>query len=280
MNTRLLGVVAMVLSGCAGEISEGLLPGEDGDSTEVTQAADESAAGVSEASAALATVGGKAKVTATALNLRSGPSTSNAIILTMPNGAIVDVLAEKSGWYQVSYNGKTGWCSGTYLAPVTSSPPPSTNSKVDEAIARAKSGVGFSYHWGAGCWSPGGAKGACYGSCPNSTHSGTWGADCSGYVAKIWQVPGASALSSCQHPYSTVSFKNERPHWKQVSRDAIKKGDALVYNSGGAGHIFLVESGDGWGWMKAYEAKGCSAGIVYNSRTASSSYIAIRRNGY
>ena len=55
-----------------------------------------------------------------------------------------------------SYNGKTGWCSGTYLAPVTSTPPPSTNSKVDEAIARAKSGVGFSYHWGAGCWSPGG----------------------------------------------------------------------------------------------------------------------------
>jgi cell wall-associated NlpC family hydrolase len=235
---------------------------------------------VSEAGSALATVGGKAKVTATSLNLRSGPSTSNAIILSMPNGAIVDVLAESNGWYKVTYNGKTGWCSGTYLAPVTTSTPPPANSKVDEAINRAKSGVGFSYHWGAGCWSPGGAKGACYGSCPNCTHSGTWGADCSGYVAKVWQVPGASALSSCQHPYSTVSFKNTRPHWTQVSRGAIKKGDALVYNSGGAGHIFVVESGDGWGWMKAYEAKGCSAGIVYNSRTATSSYIAIRRNGY
>lgn len=280
MNTRHSILLVVTLCGCSGEISEGLLPGEDGDSTEVTGAADETAAGVDEASAALASVGGKAKVTATALNLRTGPSTSNAIIVSMPNGAIVDVMAVSSGWYKVTWNGHTGWCSGTYLAPVSSSTPPPGNSKIDDAISRAKSGVGFSYHWGAGCWSPGGAHGACYGSCPNCSHSGTWGADCSGYVAKIWQVPGASALSSCQHPYSTVNFKNEQTHWSRVSRGSVKRGDALVHNDGGSGHIFLYESGDGWGWMKAYEAKGCSAGIVYDSRTASSSYVAIRRSGY
>src|SRR5258705_4310573 len=103
MMTRRSILLVMTLCGCSGEISEGLQPGEDGDSTEITGAADESATGVDEASAALATVGGKAKVTATALNLRSGPSTSNAIIVTMPNGAIVDVLDSSNGWYKVTW---------------------------------------------------------------------------------------------------------------------------------------------------------------------------------
>jgi cell wall-associated NlpC family hydrolase len=281
MRSRLTWLFALMMAGCGGELgSGGLLPGEDGDSSELTTESDELGDGVAEATAELASVGGKARVTATALNLRTGPGTSNAIILTMPNGAIVDVLAVSGGWYKVTYNGKTGWATGTYLTPVTSSPPPTGSSKIDQAIARAKSGVGFSYHWGAGCWSPGGAKGACYGSCPNCTHSGTWGADCSGFVAKVWQVPGASAISSCQHPYSTYNFRYQKPYWSQVSRGSVKRGDALVHNSNGAGHMFIYESGDGWGWMKAYEARGCSAGITYNSRTASSSYVAIRRTGY
>jgi len=65
-----------------------------------------------------------------------------------------------------------------------------------------------------------------------------------------------------------------------VSRSAVKPGDALVYRLDGAGHIFLYESGDGWGSMWAYEAKGCATGIVHNLRTADSSYKAIARTGY
>src|SRR5262249_5981375 len=58
-----------------------------------------------------------ATVTASSLNLRSGPSTSYSILTTMPNGATVTVLQGPSnGWYNVTYNGTTGWCSGTYLA--------------------------------------------------------------------------------------------------------------------------------------------------------------------
>ena len=147
-------------------------------------------------------------------------------------------------------------------------------------MTRAESGVGFSYHWGGGCWSPGGSHGACYGSCPNCTHSGEWGADCSGYVAKVWQVPGASALSTCEHPYSTYNFYNEHTHWADVSRSDVKRGDAFVHNSGSEGHIFVYDSGDAWGWVMAYEAKGCSYGIIHDSRMASSIYKPIRRDGF
>ncbi|MEO8701543.1 MAG: SH3 domain-containing protein [Kofleriaceae bacterium] len=58
-----------------------------------------------------------ATVTATTLNLRSGPATSYTIVTTMPKGATVTVnQGPSNGWYNVSYQGKTGWASAAYLA--------------------------------------------------------------------------------------------------------------------------------------------------------------------
>jgi uncharacterized protein YraI len=228
---------------------------------------------------AYAVIGDKAKVTASVgLHLRTGPSTNDAIILTMPSGAIVDVLDHSNGWYKVTYQSHTGWAYGAYLAPYSST---TGTTRVDRAINRAKTGVHFSYHWGGGCWDPSSSHpGACYGNCPSCTHTGTWGADCSGYVAKVWQVPGATALTTCTHPYSTYNFRYTTAHWQPIARSSAKQGDAFVYHINGEGHVFIYDSGDPWGWMKAYEAKGCSYGIVHDSRLTSGSYIAIRRDGY
>jgi uncharacterized protein YraI len=263
-------VLALLLAGCGAEISNG-----DGES--------DSQAVTGEVEVDSAVVGKSAKVTATdGLHLRTGPSASYAVILTMPHGATVSVLGAQSGWYKVTYAGHTGWCSGTYLSPeVGGGGSPGGATAVDHAIARAQSGVGFSYHWGAGCWNPGSsAHGACYGSCPSCSHSGSWGADCSGYVAKVWQVPGSSALTSCSHPYSTYNFYYQGTHWNNVARSSVKRGDAFVHHSGSEGHIFIYDSGDRWGWVKAYEAKGCSYGIQHDTRMAYSYYKAIRRDGY
>lgn len=50
------------------------------------------------------------------LNLRSGPGTQNAVLLVMPLGSVVTLLAgPTSGWYQVHYSGTTGWASATFL---------------------------------------------------------------------------------------------------------------------------------------------------------------------
>jgi hypothetical protein len=153
------------------------------------------------------------------------------------------------------------------------------------AIARAKPGIGFSYWWGHGRWQPEGptasTKGSCSGSCPSCTHGGSNGADCSGYVAKIWQVPASNNnVTVDSHPYSTADFVVAGASWSIVSRGSVKPADALVYHTGGAGHVFLYESGDGWGSMWAYEAKGCAVGIVHDLRTATSAYVAITRKGF
>jgi cell wall-associated NlpC family hydrolase len=267
---RRMAVAALLASGCAGGPQSSLGNGDEGDSQDTT--------GVFTPDSAI--VGKDAKIVnaADGLHLRTGPSTNYAIILTMPDGATVPVSAADNGWYKVTYSGHTGWCSGLYLTPVSSPPP--TSGAVDTAIERAKSGVGFSYHWGGGCWDPGQSHGACYGSCPNCTHSGTWGADCSGYVAKVWQVPGPSPTSYCSHPYSTWNFYNTNAHWYPVSRSSVKRGDAFVYNSGSEGHIFLYDSGDPWGNVWAYECKGCSYGCVHDLRPAYSVYKPIRREGF
>jgi peptidoglycan/xylan/chitin deacetylase (PgdA/CDA1 family) len=50
------------------------------------------------------------------LNLRSGPGTQHPVILVMPLGSIVTLLAGPTGnWYQVDHGGTVGWASATYL---------------------------------------------------------------------------------------------------------------------------------------------------------------------
>lgn len=286
---------AAVLLGCAG--SAGDLPTD----SELLTGVEEDTSTISSELSSGVPIGSTLATTAN-LNLRTGPGMGYSIRLVIPDGAKVTTINRSTpsgGWYNIKYNGLSGWSYGSYLklvsAPTSggSSSGGSTSTATAGfndrspagAILRAKSGVGFSYHWGNGSWLASGAtssnRGACYGSCPNCTHSGTHGADCSGYVAKLWQVPASNDNVAVEsHPYGTIHFVKDTAQWKTVSRGSVKKADALVYNINGAGHIFLYESGDGWGSMMAYEAKGCSYGIRHNLRTASSAYHAIRRAGF
>ncbi len=149
----------------------------------------------------------------------------------------------------------------------------------DEIIARAKTVVGYSYWWGHGKWRTDGAQhGSCSGSCPSCSHSGSYGADCSGFVGKAWQVPSPSPVTQEQSPhYTTWSYAGSSSMWGPISKTAGKRGDAYVYNSGGAGHIFLFEGTTNWSYVKAYECKGCSYGCVYGTRELSAVYSGRRR---
>ncbi|MBW1809632.1 MAG: hypothetical protein JRJ87_15665 [Deltaproteobacteria bacterium] len=166
----------------------------------------------------------------------------------------------------------------SYTLPAMGAPQPMSRTEI---INLAKSGVDYSYYWGHGNWRMDGAQlGSCSGSCPNCTHSGSYGADCSGFAAKVWQVPSPSDVTVNSHPYNTGAFRYNETHWDQISRDNAQAGDALVYrnSTNTAGHIVVYESGDAWGSSWVYEARGCSYGIVHNLKSISSSYVAIRRH--
>ena len=135
---------------------------------------------------------------------------------------------------------------------------------VDEIIDYAASGVGSNYVWGGGTWDP---------------DDRSWGgADCSGFVGKVWAVPSYTATTTYAHPYSTYNFYNEDTHWYRISRSDAEQGDGWVRHADGEGHTGIYDYGDPWGNPVTYEAMGTAWGIVHGSRTLSSAYVFIRRH--
>ena len=59
--------------------------------------------------------GDKSYNTIANLNLRSGSSTSNKILLTIPKGQEVKMISQNGSWSKVSYKGKEGYVSNKYL---------------------------------------------------------------------------------------------------------------------------------------------------------------------
>lgn len=264
--------------------------GTDAGSSETLTGADETGSGADELTGGHP-VGSVLEAT-TNVNLRSGPSTSNTVLHVIPSGAKVTLeqSAPQNGFYKVKHGGTVGWSYGQYFNLSSASgggsaPPPQSGGARGAAITRAKGAVGFSYWWGHGRFRPEGPtsanKGTCSGSCPSCSHSGSYGADCSGLVAKVWQVPSSNDdVTVDEHPYSTADFVHDTSSWKTVSRSSAVEADAMVYNNGSAGHVLVFSSGDGWGSTYAYECKGCAAGCVYNLRSVTSAYHAIRRSGW
>jgi uncharacterized protein YgiM (DUF1202 family) len=59
---------------------------------------------------------GAATVTASALNMRTSPSTSSSVVTCLPKGTTVLVTDSSDGWYQVWYQGQEGYMSADYLS--------------------------------------------------------------------------------------------------------------------------------------------------------------------
>lgn len=79
------------------------------------------------------------------LNLRSGPSTSNAVLGVIPKAGTVTLVesAPRGGFYHVSWNGTEGWCSGQYLEPAgggTTGPATTTATLTTTADVNLRSG--------------------------------------------------------------------------------------------------------------------------------------------
>ena len=89
-------------------------------------------------------------VTADALNVRSGPSTSYGITTKLYKGDKVEILETSTGWHKIkASNGKIGWVSGDYIkvsSGSTSQPSTSTTKATVTATSlNVRSGAGTSY---------------------------------------------------------------------------------------------------------------------------------------
>lgn len=55
------------------------------------------------------------EVTATTLNVRTGPGTSNAVIGQVHRGEVYAGLRQSGSWWEIQFDGRKGWAHGSYL---------------------------------------------------------------------------------------------------------------------------------------------------------------------
>ncbi|MBP3932092.1 MAG: SH3 domain-containing protein, partial [Peptostreptococcaceae bacterium] len=171
--------------------------------------------------------GKKGTVTASALNIRSGASTSHSIVTKAYKGNTVEILESSNGWHKVKLsNGKIGWASAQYISTSgdntnsgntsqesTQSPSnnqSNTSSKVQAIVNTAKAQIGKKKAWGA--------EG------PNAF-------DCSGLTYYIYKQNGITIprTSREQSNFGTT-----------VSKSNLQPGDLLFFSTDGSGGVSHV----------------------------------------
>jgi len=143
----------------------------------------------------------QATVTASQLNVRSGPSTAYSIVHVLRQGETVEVIGESGGWYQIRLkDGRVGWSSGQYLN--LNSQSVARQAKVDAVLNRAKSFLGTPYVWGGASPSDGGF-------------------DCSGFTQYVFAQSG--------YNLNRVS-KDQALNGTYVPRGSTQPGDLVFYS--------------------------------------------------
>ncbi|WP_088188907.1 NlpC/P60 family protein [Desulfosporosinus sp. FKA] len=159
-------------------------------------------------------------VTASALNLRKTDAATSAVLTTIPKNTQVEVIAKNTGnWYNVSYNGQTGWVSGLYLTVKTvtdtASVPEVSRSDSSKLVDDALSLIGVPYVFGGNSRS---------------------GFDCSGYTQYVFKGVGISLPRTAEEQFkSGVS----------VSREQLQAGDLVFFSTyaPGASHVGIYIGG-------------------------------------
>lgn len=174
------------------------------------------------------------KITADALNVRTGPSTGHSKAGKLPAGKIVEVLDEANGWLHI----ENGYISAEFTVPSSAeeaaAQAASKSSKGQEIVDYAMGFVGYPYVYG--------------GSSPK-------GFDCSGFTSYIYRHFGYKLNRS-----AAGQLDNGIP----VSKSELQPGDLVMFKRGSskkrASHVGLY-IGDG----KFVHASTAKVGVIVSS---------------
>ena len=155
---------------------------------------------------------GLVKTGGSSLNVRSGPGTGYGKLFSLNDGAVVTITGISSGWYKISYNGKTGYVSSDYMVTCKdsagsrgdASAAPASSSLGQQVVDYAKQFLGKPYVYGA--------------SGPNSF-------DCSGFTSYVYKHFGYTLNRTATGQLSNGTA---------VSRSDLRPGDLVFFKSGGS----------------------------------------------
>lgn len=137
------------------------------------------------------------RITASSLNVRSGPSTDHEKVGSLAAGRVVELLEESDGWYRI----ENGYISTEYVTIVD----PSQISKGQEIADYALQFVGYPYVYG--------------GSSPK-------GFDCSGFTSYVYKQFGITINRT-----ASTQLDNGTP----VSMSELQPGDLVMFKKSGTG---------------------------------------------
>lgn len=148
-------------------------------------------------SAGFAQLNTSGTVTASRLNMRTGPSTSYSIMHVLWQGNVVKVIGQSGDWYQIKLSdGRNGWVSKLYLQVDT------RQAKIDLVVSTARSLLGTPYVWGGESPSEGGF-------------------DCSGFTQYVYRRAG--------YTLNRVSA-DQAVQGVAVSRANLRPGDLVFFS--------------------------------------------------
>ena len=159
-------------------------------------------------------ISGYGKVTASALNVRSGAGTSYSVVTKAYKGDKVELLESSNGWYKIKLSsGKVGWASSDYITKIYNSNNNTENEtpSIDKAQAivnLAAKQLGKPYFWGA--------EG------PNSF-------DCSGLIYYVYKNAAGMTLPRTSIEQSKTGIT--------VSISNLKPGDLIFSSTDGSGNV-------------------------------------------
>lgn len=169
------------------------------------------------------TVYGQVSTTGGTLNLRSGAGTTFDKISSLANGTIVTVLGLENDWYQISYNGTTGYVTSEYFTIVdaataaAASTVSSFSAIGDQVVAKALTYLGTPYVYGS---------------------SGPSSFDCSGFTSYVYSALGYSI---------NRTSSNQTTNGVAISKSDLQPGDLVFFatsSSGSVSHVGIY-IGDG-----------------------------------
>jgi len=200
------------------------------------------------------------------LRVRQGPGTSYGILGNIYTGSSFAITGQTNGWYQISYNGRTGYVSAEYVvvnelgdlqvpmaqvpptvAPVAAPAPAANTSLAQQIVAYALQYKGYPYVYGTAG--------------PNTF-------DCSGFTSYVFKHFGYTL---------NRSSKDQIKNGVAVSKSQLQPADLLLFSSNGTRvtHAGLY-IGDG----KFIHASTSTTGVIIsdlNSTYYTNHYFAARR---
>jgi len=81
------------------------------------------------------------------LNMREEPNATSRILKTIPNGTKLEATLLEGEWYQISYDGQTGWVNQNYVKTYTETAPPATEGWQNYQNSSFGYGVSYPGDW-------------------------------------------------------------------------------------------------------------------------------------